>query len=141
MIYQLDTDHISLLQRRSAEAAILQARLSRLAPDDYGTAVVTYEEQCRGRLAEVDHARTPGERVQAYAWLSASLRYFYGIAVWEYTLAAEAIFTRLKGAKLRVGTKDLQIAAIALANDATLLSRNFRDFTRIPALRVEDWTA
>lgn len=81
MIYQLDTDHVSLLQRRGAEAAILQARLGRLAPDDYGAAIITYEEQCRGRLAQVDRARTPAERVQTYAWLSASLRYFYGIAV------------------------------------------------------------
>lgn len=118
----------------------MQARLHRLAPDDYGTGIVTFEEQCRGRLATVDRARTGSERLEAYAWLSANLRYFFGIAVWEYTLAAEEIFSRLKGAKTRVGTKDLQIAAIALANDATLLSRNLRDFARVPGLRVEDWT-
>jgi tRNA(fMet)-specific endonuclease VapC len=35
---------------------------------------------------------------------------------------------------------DLKIAAIALTRDATLLSRNLADFTRIPKLRVEDWT-
>lgn len=40
----------------------------------------------------------------------------------------------------RIGTMDLKIAAIALANDATLLSRNLRDFGKVPGLRVEDWT-
>jgi len=35
---------------------------------------------------------------------------------------------------------DLKIAAIAIANDATLLSRNLRDFGKVPDLRVEDWT-
>jgi tRNA(fMet)-specific endonuclease VapC len=39
-----------------------------------------------------------------------------------------------------VGTKDLQISAIVLAHDATLLSRNLVDFRKVPGLRVEDWT-
>jgi tRNA(fMet)-specific endonuclease VapC len=34
---------------------------------------------------------------------------------------------------------DLRIAAIALANDALLLSANQRDFGKVPRLRVEDW--
>jgi predicted nucleic acid-binding protein len=34
----------------------------------------------------------------------------------------------------------LKITAIALAHNATLLSRNLVDFGKIPALRVEDWT-
>ena len=39
------------------------------------------------------------------------------------------------------GTMDLKIAAITIANDATLLTRNVVDFQRIPNLRIEDWTA
>ena len=34
---------------------------------------------------------------------------------------------------------DLKIASIALAANATLLSRNLRDFQRIPNLSVENW--
>jgi tRNA(fMet)-specific endonuclease VapC len=34
---------------------------------------------------------------------------------------------------------DLKIASIVLAHDATLLSRNLRDFQQVPNLRVEDW--
>lgn len=36
-------------------------------------------------------------------------------------------------------TMDLKIASIAIATSATLLSRNTRDFERIPNLHVEDW--
>jgi tRNA(fMet)-specific endonuclease VapC len=35
---------------------------------------------------------------------------------------------------------DLKIAAICLANDATLLTRNSTDFGKVPALRTENWT-
>ena len=36
---------------------------------------------------------------------------------------------------------DLKIAAIVLANDATLLTRNLGDFRKVPDLKAEDWTA
>jgi tRNA(fMet)-specific endonuclease VapC len=35
---------------------------------------------------------------------------------------------------------DLKIAAIAIANDAILLTRNLKDFGQIEELRAEDWT-
>jgi tRNA(fMet)-specific endonuclease VapC len=34
---------------------------------------------------------------------------------------------------------DLKIAAIALVNDALLLTANLRDFERVPRLRIENW--
>jgi tRNA(fMet)-specific endonuclease VapC len=34
---------------------------------------------------------------------------------------------------------DLKIAAIALVNQALLLSANLRDFEKVPQLRVENW--
>lgn len=54
-------------------------------------------------------------------------------------VAAE-VFQELRGQKVRVGTMDLRIAAIAIANGMTLLTRNTVDFERIPGLTFEDWT-
>ncbi|HZZ79499.1 MAG TPA: type II toxin-antitoxin system VapC family toxin [Gemmataceae bacterium] len=49
-------------------------------------------------------------------------------------------YIELKEKKTRAPTMDLRIASIVLANDATLLTRNLRDFQRIPGLKVEDWS-
>lgn len=104
------------------------------------TTVVTYEEQSRGRLATVNAARTARQLVQAYAYLRQHALNYTRIPIVEFDDAAATIAAMLHKSKLRVGTMDLRIAAIALSPNALLLSRNLRDFQRVPNLRVEDWT-
>lgn len=48
-------------------------------------------------------------------------------------------FTRLKDAGTPIGANDLWIACHALAEDATLVTHNTREFQRIAGLRLEDW--
>ncbi len=38
-----------------------------------------------------------------------------------------------------IGPYDLQIAAIAVANDLTVITNNTREFQRVPGLKLEDW--
>jgi len=38
-----------------------------------------------------------------------------------------------------IGPNDLLIAAIALANDLTLVTHNVKEFGRVPGLLMEDW--
>lgn len=38
-----------------------------------------------------------------------------------------------------IGPNDLLIAAIALVNEATLVTRNAREFSRVENLKIEDW--
>lgn len=40
-----------------------------------------------------------------------------------------------------IGSHDLFIAAHARSRDMTLLTRNLREFQRVPGLRIEDWPA
>jgi tRNA(fMet)-specific endonuclease VapC len=53
---------------------------------------------------------------------------------------AQNIFSQLRANKLRISTQDLRIAAIALSQDAVLVTRNQRDFAKIPTLKMEDWS-
>lgn len=38
-----------------------------------------------------------------------------------------------------IGLYDLQIAAIALANNLILVMHNTREFSRVKGLQIEDW--
>jgi predicted nucleic acid-binding protein len=52
-----------------------------------------------------------------------------------------AAFDRLRESKplKKIRRGDLLIACTALANDATLVTRNRRDFERVPSLQIENW--
>ncbi|MEB3338495.1 MAG: type II toxin-antitoxin system VapC family toxin [Leptolyngbyaceae bacterium] len=47
--------------------------------------------------------------------------------------------SQLKVKGTPIGAYDLQIAAISLAHNLTLVTHNTREFERIPGLRLEDW--
>ena len=64
------------------------------------------------------------------------------LASWRvvpWTEPCETPLASLTSLKLGIGTMDLRIASIALTSNATLLSRNLRDFQKVPNLCVEDW--
>ena len=62
------------------------------------------------------------------------------LSVIEFDEKSATEFQRLKKLYPRLGSMDLKIAAIAIANDAILLTRNLTDFGQIQELRAEDWT-
>ena len=136
----LDTDHLTVLERGGPAALPLQMRLDHIPAEEIATTVVTYEEQMRGWLARAAQARTVERMLAAYSRLQSHIETFRDIPIVPFDEKAAAELMRLRQTRVRLGTMDLKIAAIALANDATLLSRNLSDFRRVPGLRVEDWT-
>jgi tRNA(fMet)-specific endonuclease VapC len=57
----------------------------------------------------------------------------------ESALLFGQIRARLASAGTPIGAYDLQIAAIALANNLTLVTHNTREFERVDGLQLEDW--
>jgi tRNA(fMet)-specific endonuclease VapC len=121
----------------------LPAWLSRLRAtvEPVCVTIVSFEEQVRVWLAYLASARTAEKRILGDERLRALLAYYCTSILVDFDAPADTEFQRLTRAKVRIGTLDLRIAAIALAHNALLVSRNLRDFRKVPGLRVEDWTA
>jgi len=85
-------------------------------------------------------AKSLAQQVEAYAKLKVHLVSYRNILVLDFDESAANEFQRPRRLRIRIGTMDLRIAAIVLAQDATLLSRNLSDFRKVPGLKVEDWT-
>ncbi len=137
----LDTDHLSIMDQDNMEAFNLGRRLAAVPEGEVTVTVITYEEQMHGWLAYVARADTMSRQIDAYAKLRQHVERFRDIPMLPYDAAAATEFERLREARIRVGTMDLRIAAIALTHGATLLTRNLTDFGKIPGLRAEDWSA
>jgi tRNA(fMet)-specific endonuclease VapC len=136
----LDSDHMSLLQRGGVEGTRIARRLRIVPPDDIATTIISFEEQLRGWLARLATANSLKREITDYGELKKLLQNYCDLPVVEFDGAAADEFSRLKQLRIRTGTMDLKIAAIALASDALLLSRNLSDFQKVPGLRVEDWS-
>lgn len=136
-IYLLDSDHLSLHQRGHEP---LKTHFLKIPPEKICIPVICVEELVRGRLAQIHRCTESGERVQAYYWLSKTFDFLCGFKILKYDPQAEAHFQYLRSKKIRIGTQDLKIGAIALSNKAILVTRNRQDFEKIPELDIEDWS-
>ncbi len=137
MLYILDTDHVSLLQRQHP---LVLRNLQKVPVENRAIAVITLAEQIQGRLAAFRRAKTEAESSRALQFLVQTVEFYQHIQVLPYEDKSTVEFERLRQRGIRIGTQDLRIAEIALANQATVVTRNRRDFIQVPQLDIVDWT-
>jgi tRNA(fMet)-specific endonuclease VapC len=133
----LDTDTLSLLKRGHKQVI---ERLNAVPLVLRAATVVTAEEHLRGRLAQISRARNMKQLITAYWQFQDTLLDLTKIQILSFDERATIFFQNLQHLKTQVGTSDLRIAAIALANNGTLITANQRHFGQIPGLLTEDWT-
>jgi tRNA(fMet)-specific endonuclease VapC len=75
-----------------------------------------------------------------YQYLTDGVEFLAQFKLLSFTEAAIERYEHLKAAKLNIGKNDLRIAAVVLEHGTTLITRNTRDFQRIPNLVIEDWS-
>jgi tRNA(fMet)-specific endonuclease VapC len=137
----LDTDHVSILKFAGNERRErLQTRLRAIPPEEaVAVSIITVEEQMRGWLSSIAKERQAIHQVSSYRDLAGLFEFFAFFTIVPFDLSAAQRFDSLRASKVRIGTPDLKIAAIALVNDALLLTANRRDFEQVPGLRFENW--
>jgi tRNA(fMet)-specific endonuclease VapC len=134
--YLLDTDLLSLFtQGHPAVCRAVAAHPS----DELAITVISVEEQLTGWYTLLRRANSAKQEAAIYLRLTRSVRFLANIQIVTYSEPAIDRYHRLTALKLNVGGKDLRIAAIALEEGCTVVTRNLRGFGRIPGLVVEDW--
>ncbi len=137
-MFILDTDSITYDQRAHS---LLSAKVTSTPRGQLFTTSVTVEEQFKGRLAFIKKLRNSSSKAaQGHAALIQAILYF---SQWNILLLderADAIFRQLQKQRIRIGSQDLRIAAVALLHGFIVVTSNAGDFIQVPNLIVEDWT-
>lgn len=139
-MYVLDTDHISLIDRGTAEGQFILKRLSSIDRRLVWISVVSYEEQVRGVFAQISRTGAVDKQIDWYGRMERLLKFYSSAPLLSFDESVVEKFQELWVQRIRIGTMDLKIAATALAHNATLLTRNTQDFSRVPNLHIEDWS-
>lgn len=134
--FLLDTDTLSLLQQ--GHATVLQ-RVNSHPVSDIAVSTITLQEQMQGWQTGLNRARNPQQIAIAHQRLvDRNLPTWCRFAVLPFPEPAILRFEHLKSLRLNVGFMDLRIAAVALENGLKVVTRNQRDFGRVPGLTTED---
>jgi len=135
-LWILDTNHVTYLE--NSHPNILK-HLETMNPAHIAITAITAEEKIRGWLKEMNPSSD--RCVWAYKGFKDTLAYLKGINVLDFDANAYQVYLNLKKQlTYKVGTKDLQIAAIALSVNGIVVTRNYKDFCKVPNLQIEDWT-
>lgn len=130
MAYLLDTGTL-VEALRSVPSRTLVRRLTTVATRDRWTSVITVTQL----LIAARAAHNP-------KLMQDVIRLVAAVKVAPFDLIAAQTFAKLRATVApEAETDDVMIAAIALSNDFTLVTRRAQTFQRFPHLRLEDWTA
>jgi tRNA(fMet)-specific endonuclease VapC len=107
--------------------------------DVIAVSIISVEEQLNGWYGVLRRPLSAKALADVYQRMTRNISFLAALPIVTFSEAAILRFEALKAMRLNVGSNDLRIAAIALENDATVVTRNTRDFERVPGLRIENW--
>jgi tRNA(fMet)-specific endonuclease VapC len=137
-MYLLDADTLTHLHARHPRVV---ERLRQCDEPEIGISIVTKAEVLRARCEFLLKAANAEQVVRAQGWLEVSETLLRQLLIVPFGDGAVRAFKRLEKQKAlkKIGHADLLVASVALANHATLVTRNLRHFRQIPNLDLENW--
>ncbi len=131
MKYLLDTN--TCIRFLNGTSVAVRRRMEAEAPQDLALCSIVKAELIHG-------ARKSGRPERNLERLRGFFRGFVSLPFDDAAAAAYGeIRLSLERAGTPIGANDLCIAAIAKANELTLVTHNVREFSRVEALPLEDW--
>ena len=129
-MYALDTNTVIYYFK---DAGGVAARVNKLRPSDIGIPISVFYELETG----IAKSQQPQRRRKQLDTLLAAVK----LLPFDKNAATRAgeLRARMETAGTPLGAIDYQIAGIALAHRATLVTRNKKEFDRVPGLKIEDW--
>lgn len=133
MKYLLDTNVcIIYLKGRNLN---LKQRFEAVAIEEIAVCSIVKAELCFGAIRSANPERN-------FALQQAFLQQFVSLPFDDFAATTFGIVrSQLETRGMPIGAYDLQIAAIALSNNLTLVTHNTREFDRVEGLQLEDWEA
>jgi tRNA(fMet)-specific endonuclease VapC len=137
-MHLLDTNILTAMH--TGHPRILRA-LEQVDDPEVATTIVNQIELLQGRMDFLLKANLGTDLLRAQGLFRETQRLLNEIQIIPFGEAAAAQFDQLSQIPLlrKIGRADLLIGTIALANRATLVTRNTKDFQRIPGLKLVNW--
>ncbi|BAS55597.1 type II toxin-antitoxin system VapC family toxin [Leptolyngbya boryana CZ1] len=139
-MFILDTDHVSLWLR---DHPLVKVKVAESA-HNVSLTIITVQELFNGWVGRLNTTTDAALMIERYENLWQTVDFVRQFPVLKFDAAADACYVKVlrENAPLRKKRlrQDLRIAAIALSQDATVVTRNQRDFGQVPGLRIVDWS-
>ncbi len=131
MNYLLDTN-VCIVYLKSKNLNLKQ-KLEAIPIQEIAVCSIVKAELCFGAMKSADPERN-------FALQQSFLAQFVSLPFDDLAATTFGVIrSQLETNGTPIGAYDLQIAAIALANNLTLVTHNTREFGRVDGLQVEDW--
>ncbi len=138
-LWIIDTDYASLFLAGNQSIIAQVAKHS----NTVAITVITVQELFNGWIGRLNNPTQANNLTHLYTKLWETTEFFKAIAILNFDQDAENICQILQHSSNALAKKsiqkDLRIASIALAQNATILTRNYKDFSQIPNLKIENW--
>lgn len=129
-MYLIDTNILVYAYRNQGQC---RARLEAQNPSDIYICAIT--------VAEIEYGIAKSLRPDGLRLFLADVKNRYALQPMSLSAATQSgqLRAKLERQGQPIGPYDLLIAGVALAHDMTVVTRNVREFERVPGLRVQNW--